>query len=304
MTYDVIIIGGGTAAMSAAVYTARKARNTLVVAKKIGGQTAMAGMVENYPGFKQILGVELALNIKDQAKFLGAKILEDEYVKGIKKNKNVFQIITDKNTYSGKTVIIASGKKSRVLNIAGEKELLGRGVAYCAICDAPLFKDKTVVVAGGGNSGLDAAIELLKYVKKLYIFEFMPECIGDKKTLDLLKKNKKVIIITNAQINKVSGRSFMENLEYSNRSDGSIHTIKAQGLFVEIGWEVVSDFVPTAIKRNKKGEIVVNQKTQETTMAGVFAAGDVTDGLYKQAIIAAGDAAKAAISADEFLKKQ
>ncbi len=304
MTYDVIIIGGGTAAMSAAIYTARKARKTLVIAKKIGGQTAIAGLVENYPGFKQILGVELSLTIKDQAKFQGAEILEDEAVKGIKKDKNIFEVVTTKNKYLAKSIVIASGKKSRVLNIPGEKELIGKGVAYCAICDAPLFKDKTVVVAGGGNSGLDAAVELLKYAKKIYVFEYMPECIGDKKVLDSLKKDKKVTIITNAQITKVSGDGFMDQLEYVDRTDNKKCTIKAQGLFVEIGWEVVNDFVPTQIKRNKKGEIIVDQKTQMTNLEGVFAAGDVTDGLYKQAIIAAGDAAKAAISVDEFLKKQ
>lgn len=300
--YDILIIGGGTAAMSAAVYTARKARKTLVIAAKIGGQTAIAGMVENYPGFKQILGVELSLNIRDQAKSLGAEIIEGEKVLSIKKDKKVFQVTTDRNKYNTKAIIIASGKKSRTLNIPGEKELLGRGVAYCATCDAPLFKNKTVVVAGGGNSGLDAAVELLKYAKKVYVLEYMSDCIGDKKILDYLKKNKKVTIIANAQITEVIGDKFMQSLTYQNRLNKKNHTLNAEGLFIEIGWEVVSDFVPTIVKKNKFGEIIVDQKTQSTSTRGIFAAGDVTDGLYKQAIIAAGDAAKAAISADNYLK--
>jgi len=303
MIYDILIIGGGTASLSAAVYASRKARHTLVIAKKIGGQTAIAGLVENYPGFKQIQGVELSLNIKSQAEHLGATIIDGEIVEKITKNEHDFTVKTDKNHYKAKTIIIASGKKPRQLQVTGEKEFLGRGVAYCATCDAPMFKNKTVVVAGGGNSGFDAAEELLKYAKKIYILEFAPECIGDKLVLDKLKKHKKVSIITNAQITNITGDKFVKVISYKNRVTNKITKILAEGLFVEIGWEVVSDFVPKEVKKNKAGEIIVDHKTCATNIAGIFAAGDVTDNLYKQAVTAAAQGAISAISADEYLKK-
>ncbi len=301
--YDVIIIGGGSATFSGAIYTARKMLKTLILTKKFGGQTAMASEIENYPGYKKILGVELIMKMREQSESLGAQINEGEEVQSInKKSDKNFEIITDKNKYNSKSVIIASGKKPRKLGVTGEDKFLGKGVAYCATCDAAMFRNKDVVVIGGGNSGLDAAVELTKYAEKIYVLEYLESMKGDLKTQEILRKNPNVTLITNAQVKEIKGKDSLDSLVYIDRLTNKVNTLDAQGVFVEIGWEVVSDFAPVEIKKNKFGEIVVDQKTQATSVEGIYAAGDVTDGLYKQAIIACGDAAKAAISVGEYLK--
>ena len=290
--YDVIIVGGGSASFSAAIYTARNLLKTLIVTKKFGGQTAMSSEVENYPGFKKILGVELIMKMREHAESLGAKVNDAEEVKtiNIKSDKN-FEVITNIKKYKTRSIIIASGKKPRKLGVSGEKEFMGKGVAYCVTCDAPMFKGKDVAVIGGGNSGLDAAMELTKYAKKIYILEYANTLKGDKKTQMLLSKNK-----------KIEGKQFVEKLVYEDKISNIEKNIKVQGVFVEIGWETISDFTPMKIKKNKFKEIIVDQKTQATSVKGIYAAGDVTDGLYKQTIVACGDAAKAALSVNEYLK--
>lgn len=301
--YDVIIVGGGSASFSAAIYTARNLLKTLIVTKKFGGQTAMSSEVENYPGFKKILGVELIMKMREHAESLGAKVNDAEEVKtiNIKSDKN-FEVITNIKKYKTRSIIIASGKKPRKLGVSGEKEFMGKGVAYCVTCDAPMFKGKDVAVIGGGNSGLDAAMELTKYAKKIYILEYANTLKGDKKTQMLLSKNKKIEFITNAMTKKIEGKQFVEKLVYEDKISNIEKNIKVQGVFVEIGWETISDFTPMKIKKNKFKEIIVDQKTQATSVKGIYAAGDVTDGLYKQTIVACGDAAKAALSVNEYLK--
>lgn len=302
--YDVIIIGGGSASMSAAIYTARKMLKTLIISKKFGGQTAMASEVENYPGYKKILGVELIMKMREQAEELGAKIEEGQEVKKINiKGSKDFEIITDKDTFQAKSVIIASGKKPRKLGVPGEKEFMGKGVAYCATCDAALFRDKPVAVIGGGNSGLDAALELTKYAEKIYVLEFADTMKGDAKTLQKLEADDKVTLITNAETKKIEGDKNADYLYYLDKKTSEEKKLRVDGVFVEIGWEVVSDFVPQEIKKNKWGEIEVDHKTQATSVEGIYSAGDVTDNLYKQTIIACGDASKAAISVSEYLEK-
>jgi alkyl hydroperoxide reductase subunit F len=301
--YDVIIVGGGSASFSAAIYTARKLLKTLIVTKKFGGQTAMSSEVENYPGFQKISGIELIMKMRDHAESLGVGVYDGQEVKKINIiSDKKFEIVTDKKTYLTKSVIIASGKKPRMLNIPGEKEFSGKGVAYCVTCDAPMFANKEVAVIGGGNSGLDAALELTKYAKKIYILEYADVLKGDEKTQQILRNNKKVQIITHAQITHIKGDKFVDQIIYQDKSSQKINHLNVRGVFVEIGWETISDFVPREIKKNKFNEIVIDHKDQSTTVKGIYAAGDVTDGLYKQTIVACGDAAKAALSVGEYLK--
>lgn len=304
MKYDVIIVGGGVAALSAAIYTARKELSTLVIAKEVGGQTAWAADIENYPGYEKIKGVELILKMKKQVGNLKVLINENEYVKGIKGETQNFTITTNVKEYNSKSIIIASGKMPRKLGIPGEEEFVGRGVAYCATCDAPLFRDKMVAVIGGGNSALDAASELSQYAKKVYILVRSEELRADPAFLDAIKKDKKVEIVLNAVPKKISGDRFVNLLSYLNTKVQRLTTIPVDGVFIEIGYETSVDFIPTNIKRNKLNEIIIDQKTGATNIAGIFAAGDVTDVAYKQAVISAGSAAIAALSVYEYLKEK
>lgn len=301
MIYDLIIIGGGIAALTSSIYGSRKGLKTLVLTKQIGGQTNWAIGIENYPGFKKINGLDLMFAVKDQSISLGAEIVEGVEVISVKEIENIFEVKTNKNTYQTKTIIVASGKEPRKINIEGEAEFLGRGVAYCATCDAPLFKNKVVAVIGSGNAGLDAALELSKYSNNIYILERSDQIKGDQKTLQKIKNDEKFTILKNANITKIKGDKFVNSIEYILEKEKK--EIALSGVFIEIGSIPTSSFMPSKIKRNNIGEIIVDQKTKATSIPGIFAAGDVTDSLYKQIIIAAGDGAIAAISVDEYLKK-
>lgn len=302
MIYDVIIIGGGVSALTAGIYTARKKLKTLIVAKEIGGQTAKAPLVENYPGYENILGIELVLKIKNQLTKLNVKINDFENVLKISKTKNIFSIKTNKSLYKSKTIIIASGKQPRKLNIPGEKEFVGRGVAYCATCDAPLFKNKIVTVIGSGNSGLSSAIELGKYAKKVYILESSNKSIADSVLKERIKKDRKFKLIFNAKISEISGEKFVKAIKYIDQKQNE-KILNTDGVFIEIGWIVDAPFISNNLKINKLGEIIINQKTCETNIKGLFASGDITDNKYKQIVIAAGSGAVAGLSVNEYLNK-
>lgn len=299
--YDIIIIGGGSAALTAAVYATRKARKTLILAKEVGGQIAWATGVENFPGHDKIDGVELIFKLRSQAENLGAIIKEYHEVQSIEKKENYFAIKTTKGSFKSRVVIVATGRTPRKLNVPGENEFLGKGVAYCATCEAPLFRNKDVAVIGGGNAAFNAALDLLKYAKKVYILERLPQFMGDKVNLDKLKSSSKTTLVNLAEVQEISGDKFVESLSFMK---GTVKkNIKVSGVFVEIGSTPVTTFLPKGVKKNKYGEIKINHKTNATSVPGVFAAGDVTDNIHKQAVVAASEGAKAAISADLYLKQ-
>lgn len=295
--FDVIIIGGGPAGLTAAIYTARRALNTLVLTKDIGGQAAKTYDIENYPGVKKISGFELANTMKEQAESFGTKILF-ENVEKIKKDNELFTIVTNSNKYEAKSIILAFGKKPRELNAKGEKEFLGKGVSYCATCDAPFFKDKIVTIVGGGNSALDAAILCSKLCKKVYIIHRRDNFSGEQALINQVIKSEKIEIIFKDEVEEIIGKSVVESIRLKSGKE-----IETNGVIVEIGYIVDRTLVKDFIKINEQNQIIIDQH-QETSVDGIFAAGDLTTTLYKQIIVSAGEGAKAALSAYDFIQKK
>lgn len=305
MLYDLIIIGGGPAGLAAAIYSARKKINFKVLAQRIGGEQLLAaGKIENYPGIPEISsGVEFINQLKEHAKKYNVDIEEGQEVVKIEKKNGNFLVKTKRGSeYEAKAIIVASGKKPRKLGVPGEKEFEGRGVSYCSICDAPLFKDKVVAVIGGGNAGLDSAMDLTKYAKKIYLLEFGPRIIGDPATKEKLEKTGKVEFILMAQTKEIIGKQFVEKLIYEDRNTKEEKELEVQGVFIHIGSVTSVDFVRGLLEINSANEIVIDHKTNQTSMPGIFAAGDVTDVKWKQIVIACGEGAKAALSAYQYLK--
>ncbi len=305
MIYDLAIIGGATSGLTAGIYAARKKLNAVILTKEVGGQTIQTESIENFPGFENISGTELIGKIKAQVLKYGLPIKSGAGVSSISKKDGLFEIETEKNEkIISKSVIIATGKNPRRLNVPGEKEFENKGVVYCSTCDAPLFGGKDVVVAGGGNSGFGSAFDLLKYANNIFVMESMDKLKGDELMRDKLKASGKVVFMTSVDIKEVRGSKFLEEIVYLDKKTGEEKILKAQGLFVSVGWSPSSSFVKGFADVNEYGEIIINQKTNETSVGGVFASGDVTDIKHKQCVIAAGEGAKAALSAYEYLKNK
>jgi len=300
-TYDTIIIGAGPAGVTAAIYASRKKLKTLLITKDFVGQVGKAGTIENYPGFDEINGLALLDNFRKQLEKFEVKIREGEEVREIQKNEN-FEVRTGpKKAYFSKTIIIASGKDPRPLEVPGEKDFVGKGVSYCVTCDGPLFKGKSVAVIGGGNSGFRAASELAKICPKVYILEFKSEPNADEAVQEKIKKFKNVEIISDIAVKEIRGKNFVESLAYENRVSKKTEEIKVNGIFVEVGYVPATSFVKNLVALNGRDEIKVD-KNCATSASGIFAAGDITDEKYKQMIIAAGQGAKAGLSAYEYIQ--
>lgn len=309
MVYDLIIIGGGPAGTAAAVYAGRKKLKTLFISESIGGQSLVSNDIENWIGVKKMTGFEFAKMLEGHIKtHENIEIKMPEKVMAVKKLENGFSVATDKNNnYESKTLIIASGGRRRRLNIIGEDKFEGRGVSYCSTCDAPIFKNKTVAVIGGGNAGLEAVIDLIPYAIKVYLVNHGSELTGDPLTREEVGKSGKVAIINNAETQEITGDKFVSGLKYLDKQDNQIKELPVEGIFVEIGSTPNSEFVKGLVETNKAGEIIVDHKTGATSALGIFAAGDVTDEIYKQNNISAGDGVVAALSAYNYLlniKKQ
>lgn len=302
--YDLIIIGGGPAGITAGIYAARKKINTLLITKERGGQIIKAGEIENWPGEKSISGLDLMNKMIEHLKNFELEIREDREVIDLKKRNDNFVVRDDKDEeHEGKTVIIATGKIPRALNIPGEEEFKGKGVSVCSTCDAPLFKDKEVAVVGGGNVGFGMALDLTKYAKKIYILEFLEKTRGDKTIKEKLEKTGKVEIYTNVAVKEIKGDKFVKSLIYENRDTGEDTELKIQAVFIAIGMMPKAGFAEGLVELNEAGEIKVD-RNNNTKTPGIFAAGDITDVKYEQIVIAAGESAKATLEADNYLKKK
>jgi len=299
--YDIIIIGGGPASFAAAIYAVRKKLKTLVLAKEIGGQALWSSNVENYPGFESISGYELIKKFEEHAKKLEIEIKTGEEVISIEKIDGNFEIKTNSKSHAAKTVIIASGKRPKQLNIPGEKEFLNKGVAYCATCDAPMFADKNVAVIGGGNSALDAVLQLISIAKKIYLVNNSPQLTGDAVMIEKAEKSKKVNILNNAKTIAIYGKEMVQQLEIKKEGEEKEEYLDVDGIFIEIGSVPNSEFAN--VDRNEFNEIKINPENG-TSVQGIFAAGDVTDVAEKQIVIAAGEGAKAVLSVFKYLSKQ
>jgi thioredoxin-disulfide reductase len=302
--YDIVIVGGGPAGITAGIYAARKKLNALLVCKDFIGQVGQAFFVENYPGFEGISGQELMKKFKNHLKKFEIDIKEGEKVENIfKKEDGSFEIITfEKNKYYSRAVIVASGIPPKSLNAPGEKEFIGKGVSYCTTCDAPLFNGKDVAVIGGGNSALEAVIELSKYCSKIYILDNKKDFKADEIIIQKVKKIKKVQILLNSGIEEIKGKKFVESMTYKDLETGKLESLSVQGIFVQIGMVSATIFLKGLVDFNEKGEIKIDPITHQTKTEGIFAAGDITDIPSKQIIIAAGEGAKAALSAYSYIK--
>lgn len=301
--YDLIIVGAGPAAFSAAIYAARKKLTSIVITDNIGGQLLLTGKIGNYLGIQSSSGMKLSSSMQKHVKNYGVSIVEEQKVRKIKQKKNEFEVFTSESSYSGKSILIASGKTPRQLNVPGEKKFEKKGVSYCSTCDAIYYKNKDVVVIGGGNAGLDAALDLTKYANKIYILEFTDKLLGDELTQEKLNKSGKITFIMNAATQKIKGGKTVEELVYKDRKTGKIHSLKVGGVFIVIGAIPSTKFVKKLLKLNDKEEIVINLETNATNVPGIFAAGDVTNIPFKQCIIAAGEGAKAALNIYDYLQK-
>lgn len=295
--YDLIIIGAGPAGITASVYAARKRMDFLVISKDIGGQAAWSGDIENYTGYQFITGPELASKFEEHMRKYKISVKENEAVREIKKTGNTVSVLTDKATYEARSVIIASGKKTKELNVPGEKEFKNRGLTYCATCDGPLFSGKDVAVIGGGNSALDAALQLIKIAKHVYLINIGRDLTGDSIMQDKVKESGIVTILNNTEVIAIIGEKMVSGIKINK--EGKEETLPVQGVFVEIGLMPNVEFAGM-LEKNSLGEIKVNDRN-ETNVPGIFAAGDATSIAEKQIIIAAGEGSKAALSAFRYL---
>ncbi len=298
--YDVIILGGGPSALTSAIYSMRKGMKTALISKDIGGQVVETSTIENYLGYTSVEGISLVQKFREHVEQFELDILLDYYVTKINDGKIKEIFCSNEKVYKSKSIIISTGKRWRKLGVEGEDEFLGKGVAYCAICDAPLFKNKEVAVVGGGNSAIEAVIDLAKIAKNVTIIQNLKNLTADKILLDKLEKFQNIRIITGHVVKSIKGSEFVEEVEIVNLDDNTIQTIKADGIFIEIGLIPNSEFVKDIVSLNQYSEIIVDCFCK-TSAKGIFAAGDVTSVPYKQIIIASGEGAKAALSAYDYV---
>lgn len=300
--YDILIVGGGPAGLNAALYAKRKGANVGIIAKEIGGQVKSTSTVENYLGYSSISGEGLVKEFADHVKALNVPIAEFSDVQSLKISEDLSTkevILSDGSSYRAKSIIIATGSKPRKLGVLGEEEFFGKGVAYCAICDGPFFEGLEVIVAGGGNSAIEAAIDLSKIASKVTVVH-RSQLRADKILVDQVEKLDNVVIHLDTQIQEVLGEKIMSGIRVLDKSKNEEYTIDANGLFVEIGYLPNTEPFKDIIELNNRNEIIVD-KYGETNIKGVFAAGDSTDTPYKQIIISAADGAKCALAANDYL---
>jgi alkyl hydroperoxide reductase, F subunit len=298
--YDVLVVGGGPAGASAAIYAARKGIRTGIVAERFGGQVNDTLAIENLISIKHTEGPKLAVALEEHAKEYPIDIMKS--VRAVKlERKDLVEITLDNGAVlKSKTVIIATGARWRNLNVPGEQEFKNKGVAYCPHCDGPLFAGKKVAVVGGGNSGVEAAIDLAGIASQVTLFEFMSTLKADQVLQDRLFSLPNVTVIRNAQVKEITGTNRMEGITYIDRETGEEHHLEMDGVFVQIGLVPNTEWLEGVLERTRMGEIIVDSRGA-TTIPGVFAAGDCSNSPYKQIIISMGSGATAALSAFDYL---
>ena len=303
--YDLIIVGGGPGGVAAGIYAARKKMKTLLITDSFGGQSVVSADVQNWIGIKSISGFDLAKSLEEHLRAQqGIEIIDDDLVATVAKKEGGFSITTKNGkSFEAKYILLSSGSRRKHLNIPGETTFEGKGVVYCSICDAPLFGGKTVAVVGGGNSALESVIDCLPYASKVYMMVRSEVLRGDPVTQDKVKGHENVKIIWNAVPQEILGKDAVEGLRYKDAKSGEIKNLALEGVFVEIGLTPNSDFVKDLVKLDDYGEVIVNDRTQETSCPGIWAAGDVTNALYKQNNISVGDSVKAVLNIYDRIKK-
>ncbi|MDU0331224.1 alkyl hydroperoxide reductase subunit F [Paenibacillus sp. 3LSP] len=298
--FDVLVIGGGPAGASAAIYAARKGIRTGIVAERFGGQVNDTLGIENLIGTKYTEGPKLAASLEEHAKEYDIDIMTSQRAKSLRKNDLVEVELENGAVLKSKTVIISTGARWRNMNVPGEAEFKNKGVAYCPHCDGPLFAGKRVAVVGGGNSGVEAAIDLAGIASHVTVLEYMSELKADSVLQDRLNSLPNATVIKNAQVKEVTGDSKVNGLTYIDRESGEEKHLELEGVFVQIGLVPNTEWLEGTLERTRMGEIIVDNRGA-TTIPGVFAAGDCTNTAYKQIIISMGSGATAALGAFDYL---
>jgi thioredoxin reductase (NADPH) len=305
--YDLIVIGGGPAGLTTSIYGAREGMDILVIEKRTpGGQAASTQRMENYPGFDEgISGIEFGRRLTNQAKRFGVEILQATSVDCITREGRYRCVQTpDGNNYTARAVLIATGSRYRWLNVPGERVLIGSAIHFCAVCDGPFYKDKEILVVGGGNSGFQEGLFLTRFAKRVTIVEYLPEVKASKLLQDAVAERKDMNVITNHEVKAFHGeRGKLLGIDVMDRATGKVETWKPDGVFIFAGLNPNTEFLPVEIERDRFGFIQTDLRL-ETTMPGVFAAGDCRAGSTKQAAAAAGEGATAALMIREYLQNQ
>jgi alkyl hydroperoxide reductase subunit F len=302
--YELLILGGGPAAMSAAVYAARKMMKLAIITKDFGGQVRETSEVENWMGFQSINAKDLADMFEEHVKSFDIPVSLGTASTECKKEADIFKVrAEDDRVFSSRTLIVATGKRHRPLNVPGEKELVGRGVAYCATCDAPFFKGKRVVVAGGGNSAFTTAVDLLKVGAEVTLVNSIKGWQADAALQARLKRSDQVSLLDYREVVRIEGKDRVTGVVVKDRENEKEDKLDADGIFVEIGLLPNSQSVKHLVELNEQGEVIVDCSCR-TSIEGLYGAGDVTTVPHKQIVIAAGEGAKAALSAYDYLIKK
>jgi alkyl hydroperoxide reductase subunit F len=300
--YELIIIGGGPAGMTAAVYAARKKLKAMLISRDIGGQVLWTAGVENYMGYQFIEGPELIKKFEEQVKQFPIDVKTGERVTSLSQTDEGFEVRTDNGeSYEARVAIIAAGKRPRQLNVPGEEKFKGRGVTYCAICDGPLFADVEVAVIGGGNSALEAAQDMVKIADHVYLVSLTP-LTADQVLTDKVKSDKNLTVFLEHEVLEIKGESRVDGIKIRDLKSKRERTLKVSGVFIEIGLMPNSEPFKEIVRLNRIGEIEVDC-ANETSVAGLYAAGDVTSVPDKQIVVAAGEGAKAALQAHRYLQR-
>lgn len=302
--YDVIIVGGGPAGLTAGIYASRAKLKVLLLEKMgCGGNSAITDWIENYPGFTDgIGGFDLGSKFEAQAKKFGTEVIYGE-VKNINIEGNLKAVLTENGKYSAKAIILACGAQFKKAGVPGEIELLGKGVSYCATCDAPFFRDKDVVVVGGGDSAIQEAIFLTKFARKVTVVHRRDKLRAAKILQDRLLSNPKVEMAWSSVITRIIGKEKVEEVELKNVLTEKLSLLKADGVFVFIGFSPNTAFLSGVIDLDEAGCIITDQN-MKTSIDGVYACGDCRKKLLRQVVTAAADGATAAFAAEEYIEKQ
>lgn len=301
--YDLIILGAGPAGLTAAIYALRYGLKTLVLERaSIGGQIIISEKIENYPGFSSISTQELMSRMQKQAENLGMRVEYEEVEKIELKNEKKIVYTSFGKQYKSLSLIIATGGEEKKLGVKGEKKFTGRGVSYCATCDAPFFKDKEVIAAGGGNTAIEESLYLTKFARKVYLIHRRGMLRAEKILQQRVEKNPKIQPILKTVVQEIYGDSKVEGVKLKNLSSNELINLSCSGVFIFIGLQPNTKFLQNLVQLNEGGYIKTN-KNLETNIKGIFACGDVRENLLKQVVIACGEGAQAAFVAKEYINK-
>ena len=297
--YDVIVVGAGPAGMTAAIYAVRAGKKTLMIEKGIvGGQIAWANNVENYPGFVKITGMELAKNMFDQTKAQGVEFLQASVSQVINVSESEKEVVTDEGNFKCKAVVLGVGRTAGKLNVPGAKQFEGKGIHYCAMCDAPLYKGKVVAVVGGGDSALKEALFLADIAQKVFVIHRRDELRAEKTTQDKAQSNKKIEFILSTEVKEFVGTQFLEKIVLVDKKNNKTYDLPLSAVFVYIGHTPSTDIFE--VEKNEKGFVKVDHKLM-TNIKGIFSAGDCIEGDIAQIATAVGDGAIAGANAAHYV---